>query len=206
MAGAVVLVATHMVLVSRTLKPENFIVVMASMAVIAESLRRASKVTDACRNPTPRRHVFSRHWICRLRRAADASGGQQLAGSVAKARALQSRIEFQGVTFSYPEAPAPALCKVDLVVPQGQSVAIVGRNGSGKTTLLALLPRFYDPQSGRITIDGHDIAGATLRSLRSQISVVTQDSVVFPGTIAQNIAYGNRLAGPDAPIHRHGGR
>jgi ABC-type multidrug transport system fused ATPase/permease subunit len=64
---------------------------------------------------------------------------------------------------------------------------------------MALLPRFYDPQSGRVTIDGVDIRGVTLASLRRQISLVTQDSVIFPGTIAQNIAYGNPLAAPDAP-------
>jgi len=84
-------------------------------------------------------------------------------------------------------------------------VAIVGRNGSGKTTLLALLPRFYDPQSGRVAIDGRDIALATLASLRGQISIVTQDSVIFPGTIAENIAYGNALAGrehQDCPQRR----
>jgi ABC-type multidrug transport system fused ATPase/permease subunit len=73
-------------------------------------------------------------------------------------------------------------------------VAVVGRNGSGKTTLLALLPRFYDPQGGRITIDGVDVRHATLRSLREQIAIVTQDSVIFPGSILQNIAYGTPAA------------
>jgi subfamily B ATP-binding cassette protein MsbA len=84
---------------------------------------------------------------------------------------------------------------VNLTVAKGASIAIVGRNGSGKTTLLAMLPRFYDPGSGRIAIDGIDIRQATLRSLRSQIGIVTQDSVIFPGTIEQNIAYG--FAKPD---------
>jgi len=80
---------------------------------------------------------------------------------------------------------------VELKVAKGKSVAVVGRNGSGKTTLLALLPRFYDPDQGRVTIDGVDIRKVTLRSLRRQIGIVTQDSVIFPGTIAQNIAYGD---------------
>src|SRR5207244_3883813 len=74
------------------------------------------------------------------------------------------------------------------------SVAIVGRNGSGKTTLLALLPRFFDPQHGRILIDDIDIRCATLSSLRKQIGIVTQEPIIFPGTIAQNIAYGLPLA------------
>jgi ABC-type multidrug transport system fused ATPase/permease subunit len=103
-------------------------------------------------------------------------------------------VAFEGITFTYPRAHAPALVNVDLRVAKGRSIAIVGRNGSGKTTLLALLPRFYDPDSGRVTIDGVDIRKATLKSLRDQISIVTQDSVIFPGTIAANIAYGNPLA------------
>jgi ATP-binding cassette, subfamily B, bacterial MsbA len=98
------------------------------------------------------------------------------------------------VTFGYANTSEPAVVNVDLVAPRGKSLAIVGRNGSGKTTLLALLPRFYDPQQGRVMIDGVDVRDATLRSLRSQIAIVTQDAVIFPGTIAQNIAYGHPAA------------
>jgi len=104
---------------------------------------------------------------------------------------------FENLTFAYPGSQTPALVDVSLTVPQGKCVAVVGHNGSGKTTLLALLPRFYDPQEGRILIDGVDIRQATLRSLRGQISIVTQDSVIFPGSIADNIAYGNPLATRD---------
>src|SRR5207244_11620091 len=103
--------------------------------------------------------------------------------------AIARAITFDNLTFSYPTAQQPAVEGVSLVVPKGQSVAIVGRNGSGKTTLLALLPRFYDPQFGRVMIDGVDVRDATLRSLRRQIGIVTQDSVIFPGMIAENIAY-----------------
>ncbi len=111
-----------------------------------------------------------------------------------KLPAIQREVRFENITFAYPRAHDPALIDVSLTVPRGQSVAIVGRNGSGKTTLLALLPRFYDPQKGRVSIDGIDLRDATLRSLRGQISIVTQDSVIFPGTIAQNIAYANPRA------------
>src|SRR5439155_16785805 len=100
----------------------------------------------------------------------------------------------------YPGASSPALADVDLTVPKGQCVAVVGRNGSGKTTLLALLPRFYEPTAGRVLIDGVDVRDASLRSLRGQISIVTQDSVIFPGTIADNVAYGNPRASRDAII------
>ena len=114
-----------------------------------------------------------------------------------KLQPIQREIRFEGVTFSYANSSTPAVADVNLTVPKGKSVAIVGRNGSGKTTLLALLPRFYEPQGGRILIDDIDIRHATLRSLRRQISIVTQDSVIFPATIAENIAYGNPLAGRD---------
>ena len=77
---------------------------------------------------------------------------------------------------------------------------MVGRNGSGKTTLLALLPRFYDPAKGRVLVDGVDVRDVTLRSLRQQISIVTQDSVIFPGTIAENIAYGLPLTSRDEVV------
>jgi subfamily B ATP-binding cassette protein MsbA len=77
-------------------------------------------------------------------------------------------------------------------------VAIVGRNGSGKTTLLSLLPRFFEPEAGNILIDGVDIRRLTLKSLRQHIAIVTQDAVVFPGTIAENIAYGH----PNVPLLR----
>jgi ATP-binding cassette, subfamily B, bacterial MsbA len=104
------------------------------------------------------------------------------------------QIAFEALHFTYPGAAGPALAGVDLTVKAGQSTAIVGRNGSGKTTLLALLPRFFDPDAGRICIDDVDIRQVTLASLRRQIGIVTQDSVIFPGTIADNIAYANPRA------------
>jgi len=107
--------------------------------------------------------------------------------------AFEREIAFEHLSFSYADADKPALFDESLRVGKGQSVAIVGRNGSGKTTLLALLTRFYDPAGGRILIDGVDINTVPLASLRTLVGLVTQDAVVFPGTIAQNISYG--LAG-----------
>jgi subfamily B ATP-binding cassette protein MsbA len=192
MAGCVVLFATHMV-VSQALTPEKFLVVMASLGMIAESLRRASKVTNALqRSNAAAQRIFQ---------TMDLPVERVREPSPHRARplpALKHQIQFEEITFSYPNASSPALAGVNLTVGKGQSVAIVGRNGSGKTTLLALLPRFFDPDQGRIRIDGMDIRSVTLPSLRKQISIVTQESVIFPGTIAQNIAYGNPLADPDA--------
>jgi ATP-binding cassette, subfamily B, bacterial MsbA len=105
---------------------------------------------------------------------------------------LRDRIEFDDVTFLYPEANRPALRNVSLTVRRGEIVALVGSNGSGKTTLVSMLPRFFPMTSGRILIDGQDITEVGLRSLREQFSLITQDSIIFPDTIAANIAYGRK--------------
>jgi len=117
--------------------------------------------------------------------------GPQGADSKRKLPRHRASVEFDHVTFTYPEAKEPALRDVSLKVPHGTVCAVVGANGSGKSTLLSLLPRLYEPDSGRILIDGEDIATGSLRSLRRQLAVVTQDTVLFDGTIAQNVAYGS---------------
>lgn len=99
-------------------------------------------------------------------------------------------VEFKDVTFQYPTANRPALQSIDLRIEAGQMVAFVGPNGCGKTTLLSLVPRLFDPTSGGVYIDGKNIAEVSLRSLRKQIGVVTQETVLFHDTIANNIAYG----------------
>jgi ATP-binding cassette, subfamily B, bacterial MsbA len=111
------------------------------------------------------------------------------AGLPVLARHHQS-IEFQEVSYTYRDQPAPAIDGVSLTVQHGQTVAIVGGNGSGKTTLLNLLPRLTSPSLGRVLIDGTDIAGVNLKAFRRQLAVVPQQSVLFEGTIADNIAYG----------------
>lgn len=103
---------------------------------------------------------------------------------------LKEKIEFSNIVFTYPGSEIPALKGIDLTVRAGHNIAIVGPNGSGKTTLANLMPRFHDPDSGQILIDGTDIRNATLHSLRSQIGMVTQNVVTFNDTIAANIAYG----------------
>ena len=114
------------------------------------------------------------------------------------AGALRGDIRFEGVGFGY--APGrPVLEGIDLVIQPGETVAFVGPSGAGKTTLCALLPRFYDVEQGRITIDGTDIRDMTLTSLRRQIGIVQQDVFLFAGTIRENIAYG-RLDADDAAI------
>jgi subfamily B ATP-binding cassette protein MsbA len=103
-------------------------------------------------------------------------------------------IEFRDVRFAYGESHEATLGGVTFTVTAGQTLAIVGRSGAGKTTLVNLLPRFYDVTGGAIVIDGQDVRDVTLASLRAQIGIVTQDTVLFDDTIAANIAYGR----PDA--------
>ncbi len=111
---------------------------------------------------------------------------------------LRGDIRFERVGFGY--APGrPVLDGIDLAIEAGETVAFVGPSGAGKTTLCALLPRFYDVEQGRITIDGTDIRDMTLTSLRRQIGIVQQDVFLFAGTIRENIAYG-RLDADDAAI------
>ena len=103
---------------------------------------------------------------------------------------IHGDVAFDHVTFSY-EPGVPILKDVSFHASQGQSFAVVGPTGAGKTTLVNLLSRFYNVDSGRILIDGVDIAGVTIRSLRKQMGVMMQDSFIFSGTIMDNIRYGN---------------
>jgi subfamily B ATP-binding cassette protein MsbA len=105
-------------------------------------------------------------------------------------------IEFRDVGFEYDDTQARTLRGLSFAVRAGQMVAIVGRSGAGKTTLVNLLPRFYDVSAGAILIDGVDIRQVTLASLRGQIGIVTQDTVLFDDTVAANIAYGTPRATP----------
>ena len=110
--------------------------------------------------------------------------------------AVEGHVVFENVTFRYFASGEPVLKDIDFQVKAGQTVALLGATGSGKTTIINLLPRFYDPSQGYITIDGYDIREVTLDSLRSQIGIVLQESTLFAGTIAENIAFGR----PDATL------
>jgi subfamily B ATP-binding cassette protein MsbA len=112
----------------------------------------------------------------------------------------KGRVVFENVSFTYPTRNDPALNKLSLEIEPGQTVALVGGSGGGKTTLANLLPRFYVPSSGRITLDGHDIQSLTLDSLRANIALVSQDVVLFNDTIAANIAYGRMNGTSEAEI------
>jgi ATP-binding cassette subfamily B protein len=107
---------------------------------------------------------------------------------------VTGHIRFENVTFRYFGGGEPVLKNVSFEALPGQTVALLGATGSGKTTIINLLPRFYDPSEGRITIDGHDLRDVTLDSLRSQTGIVLQETTLFAGSIRDNIAFGK----PDA--------
>jgi len=109
---------------------------------------------------------------------------------------FRDAIQFKGLSFAY--GKTPVLRGVDLAVPAGQVVALVGSSGAGKSTLVNLLPRFYDPTDGALLIDGRDIRTVTLSSLRRQIGLVTQEVILFDDTVRRNIAYGRS----DVPFER----
>lgn len=107
---------------------------------------------------------------------------------------VEKGVEFENISFLYEESKEPVLKNINLNVKAGEVIALVGSSGSGKTTLVNLLPRFYDPAEGRILIDGIDIKEATLSSLRGQISIVSQDVILFNDAVRNNIAYGKENA------------
>jgi ATP-binding cassette subfamily B protein len=124
---------------------------------------------------------------------ADAAGARELPPG-------PGRIVFDGVTFGYDPA-RPVLHDVDLQLEAGKVVALIGHTGAGKTTLASLVPRFYDVQRGRVTIDGADVRDVTLASLRSEIGVIAQDPFLFSATVRENIAFG-RPGATDEEVER----
>ena len=105
---------------------------------------------------------------------------------------VHGRVEFRDVSFTYPDAREPMLEHVSFTAQPGQTVAFIGSTGSGKTTLVNLVPRFYDTTDGQVLVDGVDVKDYTLQSLRDKIGYVPQQSVMFKGTVASNVAFGDK--------------
>lgn len=116
--------------------------------------------------------------------------------NASKLPAVKGDVKFENVTFRYVGGGDPVLKNVTFEAKSGETIALLGATGSGKTSIINLLPRFYDPVEGSITIDGHDLRDVTLDSLRSQIGIVLQETTLFSGTIRENIAFGK----PDATL------
>ena len=161
----------------------TFIAWMASLAAMYDPARKLSKVaTTFHRGEAAAQRVFE---LRELEQEKRIPGAKMLP-------LHEKSVEIKNVTYQYPNAKDNAVDGVTLNIKHGQSIAIVGPNGCGKTTLLSLIPRLLVPKTGEICIDGIDTASHSLRSLRGQIGVVTQETVIFNATIAENIAYGLR--------------
>ena len=158
---------------------------IAALTMAGQSLRQLANLTTVLgEGLTAARRLFAAMDI--VAEVGDAPGAVKLADP---ARALR----FEEVSFAYGEGP-PALDRVSLSVARGETVALVGPSGGGKSTILNLIPRFYDVTDGVVSLDGRDVRGLTLASLRGQIALVTQEPFLFDDTIRANIAY----ACPDA--------
>jgi len=171
----------------KKLESSEFFILVGLLGLAAESVRKVSDVWN---------HVQQANAAAERVFAVVDEPLEPEEPNASDLKPLQQEITFNNIVFTYPGAARPALKGIDLTVPAGQTVAVVGPNGSGKSTLVNLIPRFYDPDSGQILIDGQDIHQATLFSLREQMSMVTQNVVTFHDTIANNIAYGK----PDATM------
>ena len=167
----------------------DVMVVVVSLGYLFMSLRRLNTInTEAQQAIAAAKRVFG--MMDREREITDAPGAIVLPP-------FTEAIRFEHVDFAYDPSEL-VLDGIELTLRPGEVVALVGASGSGKSTLSNLVPRFYDPTGGRITVDGHDLRAVTLESLRNQIGLVTQETVLFNDTVKNNIAYGRA----DVPMER----
>jgi subfamily B ATP-binding cassette protein MsbA len=170
------------------LDPGNLGVVVVCLGVLFASTRRLNAFyAEIQRAIAAATRVFD--MLDREREIRDLPGARELPS-------FGESVQFDNVSFSYGDENV--LEAIDLTIDKGEVVALVGPSGAGKTTLANLLPRFYDPTGGRVLIDGHDVSQVTLSSLRAQIGIVTQETVLFDDTVRNNIAYGRA----DCPLDR----
>jgi subfamily B ATP-binding cassette protein MsbA len=178
--------------VNDALTAGQFISFFAAMMLMLQPIRRLTNV-----NATLQRGVAAADSLFSVMDEKDETDS----GTIELDRA-KGDVEFRNVSFAYDNDAVPVLDRVSLKVNAGDSLAIVGHSGGGKSTLAALLPRFYDVGSGEILLDGKPIGEYTLNSLRDNISLVSQDVVLFNDTIANNLAYGELREHSDEEIMR----
>lgn len=159
----------------------SFAAFMAALGQIFDPMKRLTNIASAMQ-----RMLISAESVFTLidQNPEDDSGTRTLA------QPIKGRVEYKNIFHRFPNASADTLSDVSFTAEPGQTVALVGRSGSGKTTLVNMLPRFVLPASGTVTIDGQDVNNLVLRDLRAHLSLVSQDVVLFEGTIAENVGYG----------------
>jgi subfamily B ATP-binding cassette protein MsbA len=195
---AVVLVAVAMVWIagreifeSRTLQPQQFVLFVTALLTTISPIKSLSEV-----NANVQQGVAAAERLFSLLDTAptirDRPGARALPP-------FRERVGFESVTFAYPQGGL-VLREVSFEIARGEVVALVGSSGAGKSTAMDLLARFYDPAGGRITLDGVDLREVTIASLRAQLGIVTQETILFHDTVRNNIAYG--LTGADAATVR----
>lgn len=170
-------------IIEQQLDPTNFLLVLVSLGFAAASLRPLTGIVNEVQAA-----AAASERLMEIMQLDEEPGLDPRLPELPRHR---SSIAFDNVTFTYDGAERPALIDVSLEVAHGERVAFVGPNGSGKTTILSLVPRLFAPTAGRVLVDGQDIDEFNVTSLRKQIGAVTQETVIFPGTIRSNVAYGN---------------
>jgi len=186
----VVMVAGAAYVLNGALSTGGFVAFLLLVAVFFRPLDKIAAVIETY----PRGIAGFRRYLELLDTQPDVTDGP----NAQAASAFKGAVTFDNVSFDYGQGQI-VLKQISLDIRAGEKMAFVGQSGAGKTTLLALVPRFYDPQNGRIMIDGTNIIDMTLNSLRSQIGIVSQDVFLFGGTLRENIAYG-RLGASEEDI------
>jgi ATP-binding cassette subfamily B protein/subfamily B ATP-binding cassette protein MsbA len=178
---------------SQPLEAESLLQLYVLLGAIADPVRKLSSVFTRIQSGCAAAdRIFA--YLDRQPSVTGNGNGLRLVKHIATATTdADVHIEFRDVCFSY-DPTRPLLRNVNLQVRRGETIAIVGPNGCGKSTMISLLPRFFDPDSGSVLIDGHDLRRVNLRSLRRNIGLVTQEAFLFDDTIEANIAYGHRRA------------
>jgi len=189
--GTLALIAIK-AMIDKALDPSSFLVTLGALGIAGGALKPLTGIITDVQIGTAAADRLAEL----LNSVPEPGHGFKLAKLPRHKRSL----EFKDVTFSYPNQPRPAVDAITLNIAHGETVAFVGPNGCGKTSLLSLVPRLFDPQIGDILIDGLNIRDFSVRSVRRQIGVVTQETVLFSGTIRQNISYGSTDATEDEII------
>ncbi len=191
LAGSALFLVAGWGIAHNAIDPGDFSVVMASLGMLFASFRVLTRANNQIQEALASGD--------RVFEVLDIESEVQNASDARDLSEFEQALRFEAVDFSYPDAgdEAAVLHGIDLEIHKGEMVALVGASGAGKTTLMSMVPRFFDPTGGRVTLDGTDLRQLTLESLRSLIAIVTQETTLFDTSIRDNIAYGRSYSDED---------